>query len=107
MANTPEEDILGWLQREEESIGIDKVVLAGSDIDIARLTLFQELGYDPTTSQLNAFMDAANTKYNTLPSIDIGYIGRNPFSPATPSYRDLKTGRFVSRKTVQELLRED
>jgi hypothetical protein len=102
MAGTKEEDLLGWLEREEQSLGMDAIVRASTDIDYARLLLQEELGYTPTDDQLDAFMSTAGMKYEDLPNAGISFelVDRAWGSQAV--YRDLETGRFISREEVRE-----
>lgn len=71
MAETPPEDLLEWLTRIEERVGITKTTRATFDIEEAKELLRRELGYEPTESQLSSFMIAGEAKYEVLPSLKI------------------------------------
>jgi len=103
---TTEERYLEWLDREENIFGIDAIMRAGTDIGEAVKLLEQELGYTPTEKQVAAFRDTAFGKYEALPSIGVYY--QRDFHPewqgSQSTYRDIMTGRFVSRADVESAL---
>lgn len=103
---TPEEKYLEWLDREEEQVGIDTIMRAATDMQEAIKLLEQELGYTPTEKQLAAFQGAGMTRYEALPSI--GVYHEREFHPEWQGYqsvyRDIMTGRFVSRLDVESAL---
>ena len=96
-----EERYLEWLEREEEVLGLDAIIRASPDIEDARRLLFDELGYTPTDAQLDAFMGAGTMKYQQLPEIGVGFERIEHTWGYEPTYRDLITGRFVSRRDVE------
>jgi hypothetical protein len=104
MAGTPEEDLLGWLEREEESLGFSEVQDALGDIDKARALLYDELGYDITESQFEALSSASTMRYEELPSAGITYDRVEQSWGYQDTYRDIVTGRFVSAEDVFSLL---
>lgn len=104
MAGTPEEDLLGWLEREEESLGFSDIQDALGDIEKARLLLYDELGYDITESQFEALQRASMLRYEELPSIGVSYGRIEQAWGYQSTYRDITTGRFVSAEDVFSLL---
>jgi hypothetical protein len=97
MAKSKEERYLEWLEREEESLGLDTMLMVSEDIDYARQLLWQELGYEPTEAQLDAFTATANIKYAILPDVGVHYERIEQAWGFQPTYRDISTGRFISR----------
>jgi predicted Ser/Thr protein kinase len=104
MAGTPEEDLLGWLEREEESLGFSTFQDALGDIERARSLLYDELGYDITEAQFEALTGAAVLRYEELPSIGVSYMRYEHAWGYQDTYRDIATGRFVSGEDVFSLL---
>lgn len=104
MAGTPEEDLLAWLEREEERLGFTGVEDGLTDIAKARDLFYDELGYDITESQFAGLKDAQYLRYEELPSISISY-GRieQPWG-FQDTYRDVVTGRFMAKVDVFDLL---
>jgi hypothetical protein len=102
MAETPAEDLMSWLQREEEVIGVAGMERASTDIEEAEDMLYEELGYPPSDAQLSAFMETAKTRYEAFPEIGItSYRFERDWGYQTV-YRDVATGRFTSYSDVQE-----
>lgn len=106
MAGTPEEDLLGWLEREEERLGFVSVDDALSDIAKARDLFYDELGYDITDEQFKGLGEALNLRYHELPEIDINYSRVEQSWGFQPVYRSTVTGRFVSGADVRAGLAE-
>lgn len=104
MAGTPEEDLLGWLEREEENLGFSEVQDALGDIEKARGLLYDELGYDITESQFEALSGASRMRYDELPSIGVSYSRVEQSWGYQDMYRDIVTGRLVSQEDVFSLL---
>lgn len=104
MAGTPEEDLLGWLEREEERLGFTSVDDALSDIHLARDLFYEELGYDMTEEQFSGLTQASFTRYEELPSIGVGYSLFERDWGFQATYRDVVTGRFVAAEDVYGLL---
>ena len=104
MAGTPEEDLLGWLEREEERLGFTGVEGALGDIEKARDLFYDELGYDITDEQFKGLSDALVTRYEELPSIGVIYGRAEQPWGYQPYYRDVITGRFVSGGDVRSAL---
>jgi hypothetical protein len=100
MAGTPEEDLLGWLEREEESLGFSAVQDALGDIEAARSLLYDELGYDITEFQFEALKSASASRYEGLPSIGVEYKLIEHKWGYEASYRDLVTGRLLRAEDV-------
>jgi hypothetical protein len=104
MAGTPEEDLLGWLEREEESLGFSAMQGGLGDIESARALLYDELGYDITEAQFEALTGASALRYEELPSIGVIYARYEQAWGYKATYRDVITGRFVSAEDVFDLL---
>jgi len=104
MAGTPEEDLLAWLEREEERLGFTSVDDALADITKARDLFYDELGYDVTDNQFRGLQDALYTRYDELPAIGVNYSRIEQSWGYQPVYRDIVTGRFVSGGAVRGAL---
>lgn len=106
MAGTPEEDLLGWLEREEEHLGFTSVEDGLSDVQKARDLFYDELGYDITDAQFQGLKDASFLRYDELPSISTSYekIYQPAWGGFQDVYRDTITGRFVAKADVYSLL---
>ncbi|MBA7551630.1 hypothetical protein ES705_44178 [subsurface metagenome] len=104
MAGTPEEDLLAWLEREEERLGFTSVDDALGDINKARDLFYDELGYDITDDQFKGLQDALGTRYEELPAIGVEYGRIEQAWGYQPVYRDAITGRFVSGADVRSAL---
>ena len=104
MAGTPEEDLLGWLEREEESLGFGSVADGLQDIDAARQLFYDELRYDMTPSQFLALREASSLRYEQLPSIGIDYNRVERSWGYQDTYRDIISGKFISRDDVFSML---
>lgn len=104
MAGTPEEDLLGWLEREEERLGFTSIDDALSDIQKARDLFYDELGYDITDEQFRALGNALTTRYEELPAIGVTYARIEQPWGYQPVYRDIVTGRFVAGVDVRAAL---
>lgn len=100
MAGTPPEDLLEWLLREEEVLGIGAVERGLVDIDSARRLLYEELGYEPTDAQLAAFAEGGALKYERLPEIGVRFEMVEYTYGFRPWYRDIATGQRVSKADV-------
>lgn len=104
MAGTPEEDLLGWLERAEEKVGFSTMEEAlSSDIEEARLMLYGELGY-VTDEQFEAFKSTSILRYEELPSIGISYSRVEQSWGFQDLYRDIVSGQFVAAEDVYSLL---
>lgn len=104
MAGTPEEDLLAWLEREEERLGFTSVDNALRDIQQARDLFYDELGYDITEEQFKGLQDALFMRYDELPTIGVSYSRIEQAWGYQPSYRDVITGRFVAGGDVRSAL---
>jgi len=104
MAGTPEEDLLAWLEREEERLGFTAVDDGLSDIDKARDLLYDELGYDVTEDQFRGLQNALTTRYEEFPAVGVGYSRIEQMWGYQPVYRDITTGRFISGESVRAAL---
>ena len=104
MAGTPEEDLLGWLEREEERLGFTSIDDGLTDIAKARALFYDELGYDVTDDQFKGLKDALTMRYEEFPSISISYSRVEQAWGYQPVYRDSVTGRFVSGADVRSAL---
>lgn len=105
MPREPEERYLEWLERVEESVGFDRTVRASTDVEEARRLLYDELGYEPTKTQLDAFMSSGVTRYEQLPILGIRHEMVEHWWGYESSYRDIITGRFVRPEDVMSALR--
>lgn len=105
MTGTPEEDLLGWLEREEEVIGFNEMQrgLAG-DYEEARERFFGQITGDLTENQFDALKAASDLRYEELPMIGISYGHIEHPWGYQKTYRDVVTGRFMSGEDVFSLL---
>ena len=106
MAGTPPEDLLAWLEREEENLGFTSVEEALTDIQKARVAFFKELGYEMKEEQFEGLKSALYSRYEEFPSISIEYGRIEQKWGYQPVYRDVITGRFVSGSDVRALLEQ-
>lgn len=104
MAGTPEEDLLGWLEREEERLGFTTVEGGLADIDRARTLFYDELGYDVTEEQFGGLKAAQYLRYEELPTIGVSYGRIEQAWGYQETFRDVITGRFVGKADVFDLL---
>jgi len=104
MAGTPEEDLLGWLEREEEHFGFSEFEDMMTDFEKARKMWYDEMGWDMTEEQFTSLHHAADLRYDELPSISINFSLREYKSGWVPQYRDVVSGRFVAGADVFNLL---
>lgn len=104
MAGTPEEDLLAWLEREEERLGFTSVDTGLEDISKARDLFYDELGYDVTDDQFKGLQDALTTRYEEFPAIGVSYSRIEQAWGYQPVYRDAVTGRFTSGGDVRAAL---
>ena len=104
MAGTPEEDLLAWLDREEERLGLTGIETALSDIGKARQMFYDELGYDITDNQFLGLTSALQTRYEDLPAIGVTYHRYEHAWGFQPVYRDITTGRFLSSEDIMAAL---
>jgi len=104
MAGTSEEDLLAWLEREEERLGFTTVEEGLTDIEKARDLFYEELGYDITEEQFGALRQAEYLRYEELPGIGVGFERIEYPWGYREAYRDVVTGRFVSKVDVFDLL---
>lgn len=104
MAGTPEEDLLGWLEREEERLGFTSIDEALGDIVKARALFYEELGYDVTDDQFAGLKDALTTRYEEFPAISVSYSRIEQPWGYQSVYRDVITGRFLSGAVIREAL---
>jgi hypothetical protein len=100
MAGTLEEDLLGWLEREEERLGFSDIQEGLGDIGKARALLYDELGYDITEAQFEALKSASLLRYEELPSVGITYTRVEQSWGYQDIFRDVVTGRFISGSEV-------
>lgn len=104
MAVTSEEKYMDWLDREEERLGFTAIEDAMGDIEDARALFYEELGYDMTEGQFLALKGTLQTRYEEFPAISITFERIEQKWGYQPAYRDITTGRFVSREDVYSLL---
>ena len=106
MAGTPEEDLLGWLEREEEILGFSDVDDALTDIGKARQLFYDELGYNMTEEQFEGLSGAFNTRYEELPDVGVQFELQITKWGTQPTFRDTVSGRFVSKEDTFSLIAE-
>ena len=102
-----DEKYLEWLDREEDVLGLDAMMFGSESKDNMFLLLKQELGYEPTDSQVNSMFDAATQRYEIMPEVEVSYdrIWHPEHLGYQSTYRDTTTGRFISRADVQARIR--
>jgi len=105
VAGTPPEDLLEWLTREEEALGTEAVERGTTDIEEARRLLYEELGYEPTESQLDAWMGAGKAKYEVLPEIGVSLLSFERPWGTQYSYYNYATHRFIGKTEAMEAVR--
>jgi len=105
MAGTPPEDLLAWLTREEEVLGAGVIERSLTDLEEARKLLYQELGYEPTEPQLEAWQQAGVSKYEALPELGIQLFPVERVWGTQYSYYSYATHRFISKQVAMEALR--
>lgn len=103
-------DFEKWLDREEETFGLTGAITRTIDPGRVRDMLREELGYDPTESQVDAFYEAARSRYETMPQIGVKTFTVTTYKGTIRErwdlwYRDIATGRRVGLEAVQERLR--
>ena len=103
MAGTPEEDLLAWLEREEENLGFTTLQNALGDFESAHDLFIEMLGYDLQESQFQALNDAVKVRYVDFPLAGIQTTKDEHMWGFQTSYR-IK-GRFASFDQVQEAVR--
>lgn len=104
MAGTPPEDLLEWLMREEELVGVGAMQRGTFDVESARRLLEKELEIEVTESRITAVLEWGQTRYEALPA-----VGVLPSRFERPwgfqmVYRDVTTGKFISYATVKSKL---
>ncbi|GAI86688.1 unnamed protein product [marine sediment metagenome] len=105
MPKEPAERYMEWLEREEERLGIAATQRASMDIEEAREMLYEELGYDPTESQLSTFMELGKARYEIMPEIGItAYRFERPYGYQMV-YQDVKTTLFISYAETTERIK--
>lgn len=105
MPKEPEERYLEWLTREEERVGLSATLRATEDIEYARVLLYDELGYEPTESQLSTFMGSGAVRFEQLPTLGVSYKMEEHWWGFQSTYRDVVTGRYVKVTDVYSALR--
>uniref|UniRef100_A0A6M3M2R5 Uncharacterized protein n=1 Tax=viral metagenome TaxID=1070528 RepID=A0A6M3M2R5_9ZZZZ len=101
MPETPPEKLMGWLTREEEEFGLTGAIERTIDPEACRRMLAEELGYSPTEAQVGLMNEAARFKYEALPEIGVTpQMFTRPWGQQV-TYRDIATGRFISRDVVE------
>ncbi len=104
MPGTPEEDLLEWLEREEERLGFTSIDDALDDITKARDLLYEELGYDITEEQFTGLQHALKTRYEDFPAIGVEMKRfEQPWGYQT-IYRDILSKQFISGESVRAAL---
>lgn len=106
MAGTPPEDLLEWLTREEEKLGLTRMTRATVDIDEARELLHRELGYEPSESQVSGFMGAGEAKYEVLPTLGVEIHPVVEKWGTRYRYYDFATRKWARISDVMEAVRK-
>lgn len=96
MPKTPEERYMEWLQREEELYGVDAMQRATTDMEEMKKLLRQELGYEPSETQVSAMTSVGRTRYEALPEVKVTTARFERPWGYQQTYRDVTTGRFIS-----------
>jgi len=104
MPKDPEERYLEWLDREEEKLGTDFMERATFDVDTFRTMLKDELTPEALAGNVQAILDAAETKYRDLGGVGAMFDRLQHAWGSQPIYRDLTTGRFISRDEINRRL---
>jgi len=105
MTGTPEEDLLGWLEREEEVIGFNEMQrgLTG-DYEEARERFFGQITGDLTENQFDSLKAASRLRYEELPQIGVSFGRVEQAWGYQETFRDVITGRFVKAEDAFSLL---
>lgn len=104
MSDTPEEDLLALLDRLEEKLGADYMERATFDIDTFRKMLEDQLTPEALAGDMQVIIDAADTKYRELAEWGLRFERIEHAWGWQPAYRDLETGRFISREEMNRRL---
>lgn len=105
MVETPPEDLLEWLTREEEEFGTARVEGAATDYARARDLLYESLGYEPSEEQVGGFMEVAMVKHEILLELGVSMIPIERPWGKTYSYYNYATHRFAKVTDVMEAVR--
>ena len=105
MADTPPEDLMEWLMREEERLGIAKTQRATLEIEEAKEMLFEELGYEPTEAQVDSFMETGKTRYEIMPEVGVTSRRYERVWGYQMVYTDVPTGKFLSYAEVSKRIK--
>lgn len=101
---TNEERYMEWLGREEDTLGMETTERATADYDEMRRLLYDELGYEPSGAQIDALMSAGEMRYELLPLTSTQAKTFERWWGRQTTYRDVVTGRFVSKEDVFALM---
>jgi len=99
-----EEDLLSFLDRLEEKLGADFMERATFDVGIFQKMLKDELTPGLLEGNVQAIIDAADTKYRDLGEVGLSFERIKQAWGTQPIYRDLETGRFINREEMNRRL---
>jgi len=96
------EDLLKWLEREEEEWGVEAMIGRTATEDRIAEWLQEELGIRYSPDLVPRYYEIARAKYEYMPSVAISTaVYERPYGKQLV-YRDIATGRFIGFETVQE-----
>jgi len=106
MAGTPPEDLLQWLEREEQILGFTAVDDALYDLAEAQKLFYDELGYDLTEAQFSALGEASALRYEYFPEAGVSYTRtfREDYQGWQDLYRYAPTGQFINIEQAMGLV---
>jgi len=104
MAGTPEEDLLAWLEREEEAVGFAAFEEAMTDFQKARVMYFEQVGLDMSEDQFAALTAVGYTRYVELPAAGVTFTLRETKAGWYAQYKYEPTGQFISSEAAFGLL---
>lgn len=105
MPREPEERYLEWLTREEEEVGLDKMLRGTTDFASARKLLIEELEIDPTEPRIRGLVEWGTARYEYLPQLGVRHEMVEMWWGSQSTYRDIVTGRYVPAADVMAALR--
>lgn len=101
MPETPIEKLMGWLEREEEEFGLTGSITRTIDPEACRSMLREELGYEPSQTQVDLMYSSGRYRYEVLPEIGVRTELVQYAWGSELWYRDITTGRRLSLETVE------
>jgi len=101
---TDEAEVAQWLSRFEKRFGTSQTAKALQKMEDARKLFYNELGYNITRRQYENLRSAENDNVQQDIEEDLRretgrhYINKQGQTVYQTNYRDLRTGRFTSRR---------